>query len=78
VPEETFVGRYMTAESAPAYYQITPTEETARQTVSAVVDRWGERALSVQSVASTIERFDLAVEVAGRDDSLPDTATANE
>jgi hypothetical protein len=53
-------------------------EETARQTVSALVDRWGERALSVPSVASTIERLEFAGEVADRDDSLPGAATASE
>jgi hypothetical protein len=31
--DETFVGRYTTAESPPAYYQITPTEEIATATV---------------------------------------------
>ena len=28
-PEETFIGRYTTTESDPAYYRITPTEEIA-------------------------------------------------
>jgi hypothetical protein len=53
-------------------------EETARQTVDALVDRWGERALSVPPVTSTIERFVLAVDVADRADSLSGTATASE
>jgi hypothetical protein len=28
-PEETFIGRYTTAESDPVYYRITPAEEIA-------------------------------------------------
>ena len=31
--DETFVGRYTTAESDPAYYRITPAEEIADATV---------------------------------------------
>lgn len=53
-------------------------EETLRQTVGSLIDRWGDRILSVPPVAATIERFDLAIDVADRDDSFPGTATANE
>lgn len=39
-------------------------EETARQTVGALIDRWGERALSVPPVVATIERLDGGGDVA--------------
>jgi hypothetical protein len=32
-PEETFVGRYTTADSAPAYYRIPPAEEIAKTVI---------------------------------------------
>lgn len=53
-------------------------DATARQTVHALVDWWGERAVSLMSVAATIERLDLAADLAGRDDSLPGATPTNE
>jgi hypothetical protein len=52
--------------------------ETAQQTVRALVDRWGERAVSLPSVAETIERGEGSAELAARDDSQGSAALASE
>jgi hypothetical protein len=52
--------------------------ETVRQTVRALVERWGERAVSIPSVATPIERLDGPGELADRDDSLASAAPASE
>jgi hypothetical protein len=40
----------------------TLSDETAQQTVSAFVDRWGQFALSLEPVEATVERLDLDIE----------------
>jgi hypothetical protein len=53
-------------------------DETARQTVRALVDRWGERAGALPSVAATIERVDGTGELGDRTDSPSRAAPASE